>query len=76
MLAAHGCLIAVDDEILASEFEGVHADGPGDAVHLGLDGEDGLRLAGAAHVAAGHVVGVDHGRGDMGVVHAVRTGST
>ena len=68
---AHGRRVAVLNQVLTPEFQGVHAQFPGDEVDLGLGGEDGLRVAGRAHAAAGHLVGVDHVRVDVPVGYLV-----
>src|SRR3989442_6065786 len=51
-------LIAFGEQVLQPKIEWVYAKLPGNAVDLGLDGEDGLRLAWGAHEAAGDGVGI------------------
>ena len=52
-------LVALLKHVLHAEDQRVHAQLPGNLVHVGLGGEDRLRLAGGAHESSGHRVGVD-----------------
>ena len=67
-------LVALADQVLHAERHRVHAHGARELVHVRLEREDGLRLAGAAHVAARHRVRVDVRRLDARVGDAVGPG--
>src|SRR5262249_54909194 len=52
------CLIPFCDQVPQPKVEWVHAQLPSNAVDMGFDGEDGLRLARGTHEAAGDGVGI------------------
>ena len=68
---ADGRGVAVPQQVFLPELVGVNAQLAGDEVGVRLDSEHHLRLGRAAHVALGHVVGVDHIAVDAGVGDAV-----
>ena len=71
---ACGHLLTGVDEVFHTEIQRLHADISGHRVHVGLQGKEGLRLAGRAHVAARHGVGIDLNGLDVDVRNPVRSG--
>ena len=66
--------VAIAHEIFLPELDRIHLEFLRDQIHLALVGEESLRIAGRAHMAARNLVGVDHVLFDERVGNIIRPG--